>query len=92
MVDKPGQVTTLCGIDDAAGVDPEEVTAPDSHLLVVRLPLVCDALPDALAHVLDDHLIRSDVLHGVQTPSVDSTLGEFQFLLAELGFEKEKNG
>lgn len=41
-------------------------------------------LSDVLTHVLDDHLVCGDGLHGEQTPLVDAAATEAQFLLAEL--------
>lgn len=41
-------------------------------------------LSDVLTHVLDDHLVCGDGLHGEQAPLVDAAATEAQFLLAEL--------
>lgn len=41
-------------------------------------------LSDALTHVLDDHLVSSNGLHGKQTPLVDSAAAKPQFLFSEL--------
>ena len=89
MVDKPSQVASLGSVNDGIGVNPEQVAASDTQLLVARLALVGQALPDGLADILDDHLVCRDRLHGVQTPAVNSTLKELQFLLTEL---KRENG
>lgn len=37
VVDEPGQVAALGGVDDGVLVDPEEVTAADAFLLVASL-------------------------------------------------------
>lgn len=42
-------------------------------------------LADVLAHILDDHLVSCDGLHGEQAPVVNVALAEFELLLAELG-------
>lgn len=89
MIDESGQVSAFGRVDDASRVDPKEVTATDAHLLVVGLSFICDALSDALPDVLYHHLVSCDVLHGVQTPSMDTTLGKLQLLLTELEI---KNG
>lgn len=41
-------------------------------------------LSDVLTHILDDHLISSDGLHGEQTPLVDPAAAESKPLLTEL--------
>lgn len=41
-------------------------------------------LSDVLAHVLDDHLVSCDGLHGEQAPLVDAAATEAQLLLSEL--------
>ena len=41
-------------------------------------------LADVLAHVLDDHLVGRDGLHGEQAPVVNVTLAEFELFLPEL--------
>lgn len=41
-------------------------------------------LSDDLPHILDHHLFRRDGLHCEQTPVVDVTAAEADFLLAEL--------
>lgn len=49
------------------------------------LPSHWDAyLSDVLAHVLDDHLIGCDGLHGEQTPVMDVAFAELELFLAEL--------
>ena len=48
--------------------------------------LPCSAyLADVLAHVLDDHLVGRDGLHGEQAPVVNVTLAKFELFLPELG-------
>lgn len=42
-------------------------------------------LADVLAHVLDDHLVGRNGLHGEQAPVVNVTLAEFELFLPELG-------
>lgn len=42
-------------------------------------------LADVLAHVLDDHLVSSNWLHGKQAPVVNVALTEFELLLSKLG-------
>lgn len=42
-------------------------------------------LADVLAHVLDDHLVGRDGLHGKQAPVVNVTLAEFELFLPKLG-------
>jgi hypothetical protein len=84
MVDEPGEIPTLGGIDDILHVNPEEIRGPDAHFLVVNFPEVGHDGPDGLTHVLDDHLVRSDGLHRKQTPVVDARLAELQLLFPEL--------
>lgn len=42
-------------------------------------------LADVLAHVLDDHLVGRDGLHGEQAPVVNVALAELELFLPELG-------
>lgn len=42
-------------------------------------------LADVLAHILDNHLVGRDGLHGEQAPVVNVTLAEFELFLPELG-------
>lgn len=42
-------------------------------------------LADVLAHILDDHLVSRNGLHGKQAPVVNVALAEFQLFLPELG-------
>lgn len=48
-------------------------------------------LSDVLAHVLDDHLVRGDGLHGEKAPLVDPAASEPQLLLSELQKKIMKN-
>ena len=84
MVDKPSKIAALGGINNILEINPEEVRGPNAHLLVIGFPEVCNDGADGLPHVLDDHLIGSDGLHGEQTPVVDARLAELQKLLSEL--------
>lgn len=55
MVDESGEVSLSRGVHDSVGVRPEEVAAPDPHLLVLHLSEICDALAHYLTHVLHQH-------------------------------------
>lgn len=46
-------------------------------------------LSDVLTHILDDHLISSNGLHGKQAPLVDPTASKTKLLLAELHKDRQ---
>lgn len=71
----------LRGVDDGVFVDPEEIAATDPALEVLSFSHIRHLLPDLLAHVFDDHVIGSDVLHRIETPVVNSGSGKFDGLL-----------
>lgn len=46
-------------------------------------------LSDVLAHVLDDHFVSCDGLHGEEAPLVDPAAAEAQLLLSELQKQRQ---
>lgn len=52
-------------------------------------PLGGAYLADVLTHVLNDHLIGSDGLHGKQAPVVNVALTELELFLPKLGDGRE---
>ena len=87
MIDEPGKVAALGGVDDVVQVDSEEVGGADALALVAVLADVGEGRADDLADVLDDHLVGADVLLGEEPPVVDGGLPEGHLLPSEL--EKE---
>ena len=84
VVDEACHVAVLRSVYDRVVVDAEQVTAAESHSLVLLLTLVGDGLPDHLTHVLHHHLVRGDRLQGEQAPVVDAAPAEVERLLTEL--------
>lgn len=84
VVDESCQVATLGGVYDGVVVHSEQVAAADALLCVTLLSIVSHHLSDVLTHILYDHLIRRNGLHGEQAPFVDSTASKTKLLLTEL--------
>jgi len=91
VVDEPSNTTLLRCIHDGILIDSEEVTASNSALEITVLTKICDLLSDFLTNVLDDHVIHSNVLHGIQTPVVNGRSLELDKLLSLLQLVKAKN-
>lgn len=85
VVNEACKVAALGGVDDGVMVYPEHVAAPDAFILIPFLPHVRNHLADVLAHVLNDHLVSSNGLHGKQAPVVNVALTELELLLPKLG-------
>ena len=90
MIDEPGKVAALSGVDDVVQVDSEEVGGADALALVAVLADVGEGRADDLADVLDDHLVGADVLLGEEPPVVDGGLSEGHLLSSELKMNTEK--
>lgn len=58
VVDEPGEVPALGGVDDGVEVYPEQVRAADAGGLVLSLPYIGHYRPHHLSHVLYHHLVR----------------------------------
>lgn len=62
-------------------------SAVSSNRRIKYLPSLTQEAPhlsDVLAHILNDHLVRCDGLHGEQAPVMDVALAEADLFLAEL--------
>lgn len=89
VINEPCKVAALGGVNDGVVVYPEHVAATDAFVLIPFLPHVCNHLADVLTHVLNDHLIGGDGLHGKQAPVVNVALTEFELFLPKLGDRRE---
>lgn len=74
MVDESSKVSIVSGVNDVVMVHAEEITAANASCLIASFPLVCYWLSNHLPHILNDHLICSNGLHGKETPVVDGGL------------------
>jgi hypothetical protein len=71
VVDESRNAALFGRINDSVLVDSEKVTASDAALEVAVFAEICNLLSDFLTNVFDDHVVRGDILHGVQPPVVD---------------------
>jgi hypothetical protein len=71
MVDEPRDPTLLGRIYDRVLVDPEQITTSYAAFDVFAFTHIRDLLADNFANVFDNHVIRRDVLHGVESPVVN---------------------
>jgi len=84
MIDEPGEISTLRGVDDVDQVNSEEIGTPNSLFLVLLFPNVSQIRTNRLTHVLNDHFISCDRLSREKSPVVDCASTEAEALLPEL--------
>jgi len=65
VIDESGYAASLCGVDDGIFINSEEVTAPNAALQISSFSKISDLLSNLLAHILDDHVVHRNILHGV---------------------------
>ena len=65
VIDESGYTTPLCGVDDGILINSEEVAAANATLQVASFSKIGDLLSNFLAHILDDHVVHWNVLHGI---------------------------
>lgn len=92
MVDESSNIAAPGRVNNCVRVDLEQVRTADANLRVLLFADVCHNWSHLLTNVLNDHLICRDILQRKQAPVVDSTLGEFELLLAELQRERVIRG
>jgi hypothetical protein len=91
MVDEPGQVATLCGVNNRVLIDSKHVATADALGIVALFAMISNRLSDHLAHILDHKLFGSYLLDGEQTPVVDMRFAELEWFLAQLELTELEN-
>jgi len=81
MVDEARNATTLGGVDYSVFVNPEEIAASDAALQVLSFPHVGHLLSDFLTHILNNHVVGSNVFHCIQSPVMNGRTVELHRLL-----------
>lgn len=89
MIDETCQVTTLGSVNNAVHVYTEQVGGSYANLLILNFSEICNDGSDALPNVLNYHLIRSNGLHGKQSPVVNTGLAKPKEFLTELEKDME---
>ena len=85
MIDEPGQITTLSGIQNSMfSVDPEQVGGANTLFFIALFTDIRKDRSDHLTHILNDHFVCTNILFGKETPIVNSGFTKSHILVAEL--------
>jgi hypothetical protein len=93
MVDEASNATLLRCVDNLVISHTEEVTASDTLFVVFDLAKIGHFLTYFFADIFDDEVVGGNILHGVQSPTVDGRPVELDMLLSLLkGVELDSIG
>ena len=85
MIDEPGQITTLGGIQNSMfSVDPEQVGGANTLFFIALFTDIRKDRSNHLSNILNHHFICTYILFGKETPIVNGGFTKGHILATEL--------